>query len=253
MTLCTLFLFFVVACLLSFLNCRKLSRVFYGTGLLLFFLIGCGPMTQVLLKYLQAPYAEIPTVTWEAHNAIILLGGGNTQVSKGLPVEVGFFAQGRVNKAAALYHDCKKAAHDCKIIVSGSDVQKYGVPEAAVYAEALQHLSIMPEDIIAEDQSMNTWKNAQLTQALLKQFPAERIVLVSSGFHLRRSMLYFSHFGIDATPIRADYLRAIQSNLPLAYNFAMADLAIHEYLGYLRYYVYNMLGWNITATQPNAL
>jgi hypothetical protein len=28
------------------------------------------------------------------------------------------------------------------------------------------------------------------------------------------------------------------------YNFAIADLAVHEYAGILRYYIYNLLGWN---------
>jgi hypothetical protein len=40
---------------------------------------------------------------------------------------------------------------------------------------------------------------------------------------------------------------ALASPIPLAYNFALADLAVHEYTGILRYYVYQQLGWNVTA------
>jgi hypothetical protein len=34
------------------------------------------------------------------------------------------------------------------------------------------------------------------------------------------------------------------SILPTGYNFAIADLVVHEYIGILRYYIYNLLGWN---------
>jgi hypothetical protein len=37
--------------------------------------------------------------------------------------------------------------------------------------------------------------------------------------------------------------------VPLAYNFAVADIALHEYLGIMRYHVYNALGWNSAPSQ----
>lgn len=58
---------------------------------------------------------------------------------------------------------------------------------------------------------------------LLKWRRCSRVLLVSSGFHLRRGMLYFAHFGIHAVPVRADYVDGVRSWLPLSYNFAMAD------------------------------
>ena len=44
----------------------------------------------------------------------------------------------------------------------------------------------------------------------------------------------------------------VLSWLPLSYNFAMADLALHEYTGIVRYHVYNAMGWNVQATKPGA-
>lgn len=77
--------------------------------------------------------------------------------------------------------------------------------------------------------------------------------LVSSGIHVRRGALYFSHFGIRAEPIRADYVTARVSLVPTAYHFLLADLALHEYLGIWRYSVYNLLGWNVKATKSGSL
>lgn len=253
MTLSVLLLLFVLASLLAFLKCRQFSYMVHATWLVLFFLVGCGPIPQRLLQSLQAPYLEIPTIQWKTRNTIILLGGGNTQVAKHLPPEVGFFAQGRLTKTVELYRLCQQAATECKVIVSGGDPQGYGVSEALTYGVLLQALGVASQDLILEEQSMNTWQNAQFTQALLKNRPVDHRVLVSSGIHLHRSEIYFSHFGISVLPVRADYLRAFPSVLPLAYNFAMTDLALHEWLGWLRYHVYNYFGWNITATEPHAL
>ena len=81
----------------------------------------------------------------------------------------------------------------------------------------------------------------------------DQVMLVTSGLHLRRSMLYFSHFGVRALPARGDYVGAAMNSLPLAHNFLLMDLTLHEYAGLLRYHVYEMLGWNIEARHPGAL
>jgi uncharacterized SAM-binding protein YcdF (DUF218 family) len=58
--------------------------------------------------------------------------------------------------------------------------------------------------------------------------------MISSGLHLPRALLYFSHFGVNPTPCAADYIVPSVSIFPIGYNFAIADLAVHEYLGILR-------------------
>jgi uncharacterized SAM-binding protein YcdF (DUF218 family) len=78
------------------------------------------------------------------------------------------------------------------------------------------------------------------------------LVLVSSGIHMRRSALYFSHFGVHPATVRSDYVGALMSPLPLAYNFLLTDLAPHEYVGLLRYQLFQLLGWNINARHPGA-
>lgn len=100
---------------------------------------------------------------------------------------------------------------------------------------------------------MNTWQNAQFSAPLLHDYGAQRVLLVSSATHLRRASLYFSHFGIQATPVRGDWLRARMVWWPQAWNFAVADVALHEYAGVWRYRLYNLMGWNVRATGPGAV
>jgi uncharacterized SAM-binding protein YcdF (DUF218 family) len=88
---------------------------------------------------------------------------------------------------------------------------------------------------------------------VLSAHPVDQVFLVTSGIHLRRSLLYFGHFGIRGQPVRADFVSAMLSPIPLSYNFLLADLAIHEYVGVLRYYVYQFMGWNVSAERPGSL
>jgi hypothetical protein len=111
----------------------------------------------------------------------------------------------------------------------------------------LQKLGVDPSDLLIEGRSLNTWQNAQYTAALLRAHPAEQLFLVTSGFHLRRSELYFKRLGLQGQPVRADHVDAMLGLIPVAYNFELADLAVHEYIGVVRYFVYERMGWNAGA------
>jgi uncharacterized SAM-binding protein YcdF (DUF218 family) len=251
MTFIILFILIAAGCILTILHWRRLGRLLYVLALILFIAIGTGFLPKYLLNDLQSPYAASAAVAetqWPAQNLIVLLGAGTEQVPPASGIEVSTFAYGRVAKTAALYAACKKSATQCKVIVSGGDAQRHGAAEAVVYAVYLEQLGVDKADLTLETSSKNTWQNAQFTAALLKQ-PAENILLVTSGIHMRRSLLYFSHFGIDAKPARADYLSASSNWFPTAYNFLMTDLALNEYIGVWRYHVYNLLGWNAPAVK----
>ena len=253
MTLGLMLFLSVLAVLLAWLKWRRSSQVLIGVLIVAFFAVGCGPVPIALLARLQSQFVHENPISWGQRNVIILLGAGTVRVGDGGPVEASVFAYGRINKAVALYRACKAADRDCQLEVSGGDARGLGTSEADIYGVVIQQLGVAPADLLLESQSMNTWQNAKFSARLLQGESADRVLLVSSGSHLRRGMLYFSHFGIRATPVRADYVSGELSWLPLSYNFTMADLALHEYAGIARYHVYNVMGWNVTASKPGAM
>lgn len=216
---------------------------------MLFVLIGTGIIPGYLLNNLQTQYEGKNEVHWSGSNAIVLLGAGTQFIEANNSFEPTFFSFGRIHESAAQYYDCAKTESICKIIISGGDAQGNGVTEADIYQKELLRLNIPSKDIVLEADSVNTWKNAQFTSVLINQQQADTVVLVSSGLHMKRSQLYFSHFGINTLPIRADYMDAKYSLIPLWYNFAATDFALHEYMGVLRYYIYNFMEWNATQEQ----
>lgn len=240
----------IIAVFLALFKCRKSC-----TGVLLFTLIsflaiGDGLLSFVLTNSLQRPFINLSSPQWKNKNAIVLLGAGVTKLpatDKVIPAMLGSYS--RMYETARLYMDCVKH-HKCTIIISGGDPLKTGKSEAVVYRDALLALGINNSDIKLESNSMNTYQNAKFTSSLLKKEAFEQVILVTSDIHLRRSLLYFSHFGVKAKPALADYLQPQLEFIPRAYNFALTDLAIHEYLGIAKIHLYNFLGWSLDNKVP---
>jgi uncharacterized SAM-binding protein YcdF (DUF218 family) len=253
MTLPLLAFLTLLAIGLAFMGRRRPAGVLLGVILALGLAIGCGPVAGGLLQGLERGYPGAAAGGWGKRAAIILLGGGTEKVPGNGALETSPLVYGRLVKALELYVACKRQAGECFILASGGDPLRHGASEAAVYGEALRKLGVAPADIVLEQKSLNTWQNAQFCAQLLESRPAERVFLVTSGVHLRRSALYFAHFGVEASPVRADYVSAEWSPVPLAYNFLLTDLALHEYAGILRYDLYEDLGWHVTARAAGAL
>jgi len=213
---------------------------------------GCGLLAAPMLSDLQTPFIKLPQVSWGSSNAIVVLGVGTAKFDG--TVEPTPFAYGRMLRALELYGSCKNHGR-CRIIISGGDPQQHRASEAAVYAAELVKAGVDHADIVLDEASRNTWENAKFTRALLEREGADNIVLVTAALHMKRSLLYFAHFGIAATPIRADAVEGELSLPPSGMNIAYCDIALHEYMGIARYHVYNALGWNaapLTALRPSA-
>ena len=246
MSLLLIVVLVVIAVAVSLLKWRRWSQVLALLAAALFFAIGCGPIPSALLRGLQAGYSANTVVREAASTTIIVLGAGTEWVKRpdGARAEVPLFAYGRLVKALELYRACRVKNTHCTILVSGGDPQHHGVSEASVYGAQLQKIGVDPADLLIEGRSLNTWQNAQYTAALLRAHPSEQLFLVTSGFHLRRSELYFRRLGVMGQPVRSDHVDAAWGVVPMAYDFELADTALHEYLGVLRYFVYERMGWN---------
>jgi uncharacterized SAM-binding protein YcdF (DUF218 family) len=244
MSMILLTLIWLTWCVLRLRKRRLSAHIVGGCGVILFFAVGCGPLPDELLKQLQTGYETEPVLAWQPRVAIIVLGAGVQHVTGTAAVEIPLQAYGRVSKGMELYLQCKHAGKACALIVSGGDTAEVGVSEAKVYGDALLKQGVDPSDLVLEGRSLNTWQNAQYCAAWLDEHPEDQVILVTSGFHLRRGALYFEHFGVRALPVRSDFVGGDVHPWPQAYNFLAMDLALHEYAGLWRYRIYNVLGWN---------
>jgi uncharacterized SAM-binding protein YcdF (DUF218 family) len=227
----------------ALLTCRKATAIMILVTLIAFEAVGSGWIPSLLLGSLQSTLAgENPA--WGERNVIIVLGDGTVRLPGRSIVKPSALSYSRILEAVRLYTLAKKRNHQCNILISGGDASGTGIAEAEAYRTVMTQLGVTDSDIILERRSMNTFQNAEFTESILHEQQFDKLFLVTSGLHLRRALLYFGYFNIHPTPCPADYVVPPISILPTGYNFAIADLAAHEYVGIVRYYIYNLLGWN---------
>jgi uncharacterized SAM-binding protein YcdF (DUF218 family) len=119
------------------------------------------------------------------------------------------------------------------VITGGSGEPAPGaVREADAMAAAAIRLGFPAEHIVIENRSRNTWENAESVQKLL---PGKTILLVTSAFHMRRSIGMFKKQGCIVLPAPAGYRSqtrhgSVTDYLPQASALAVSSTAIAEYL-----------------------
>ncbi|MCB2092121.1 MAG: YdcF family protein [Alphaproteobacteria bacterium] len=92
-----------------------------------------------------------------------------------------------------------------------------------------------------DSKSYNTSTNAIESKALIKPGETGKWLLVTSAFHMPRSVGNFQKAGINIQPYPVDYKSTLKYDgifmLNFSENIMRFDLAIHEYIGLLAYYI----------------
>jgi uncharacterized SAM-binding protein YcdF (DUF218 family) len=123
-----------------------------------------------------------------------------------------------------------------------------GVGEGPGMRRFLIDLKVPADKIVLETDSKNTYQNSLFTREKLKEIKAKRVLLVTSAWHMRRSLLVFKHMGVEAIPAATDYealsTRGMLSPSCLTYYLPTADClnkssAVQkELIGYWAYRAY---------------
>ncbi len=126
------------------------------------------------------------------------------------------------------------------IVLSGGPALSSKLAESEVAKKVLLELGVPAEDIITEAKSMDTIDNARFSADICKKKGLKRIVLITSAFHMKRSVLLFKRFfGDDITPCPTAYRTRgtyrFSSFMPGADNIADISLALKEYMGIVFY------------------
>ena len=136
-------------------------------------------------------------------DAIIMLGGG---ALKDTP-DVGGTGtlcsspSARLLTTVRLYH----MLH-VPVVLSGGQVYEDSGPEAEIARRILIDMGVPEQDILVENKSINTRENAVFTSRILKDKNLEHPILVTSAFHMNRSVLNFQKEGVDVVPYPTDYM-----------------------------------------------
>ena len=176
----------------------------------------------------------------EPVDAIVLLGGamrGDTHM--GTFADLNQHAD-RLVYAVALY----KAGKAPVIVLTGGGVDGART-EAEQMRDLLEVMGVPREDMLLENNSRNTHDNAVYCAQLLRANGMDRILLVTSAYHMRRSLALFEAQGLDVVPAPTDYQQLVSIQilpgwLPAVSNLYQSTDALHEIVGY---WVYRWQGW----------
>nr|WP_233804238.1 YdcF family protein [Paraburkholderia sp. HP33-1] len=208
----------------------------------LFWLLATGWLTAPLLDLAQPQRQSATTATFAPRTAIILLGGGTVYNHDHVLVPPRDVLS-RIEVSARNYAACKRTANTCQVIVSGGNPQRHSATEADTYLPYLLRQQVPRSDIVLENRSRTTYENARNVSAIVGQSHYDKLILVTSAYHMPRALLDFQCFGVEPQPqiSSARYVRL--GMLPHLDNLKAAEIALHELAGLAQFHLYRAIGW----------
>jgi uncharacterized SAM-binding protein YcdF (DUF218 family) len=215
-----------------------LGRKLLVVSAVLLAICGFSPLGNILLYPLEQRFPP-----WDAAqgppDGIIVLGGAvdaDLSVAHDGPVTRG--AADRMIAAAALAHQYPNA----RILFSGGSANLIAndAREADFAAEIFASLGIDKSRLTTERRSRNTYENAEFSKAIALPKAGERWLLVTSAFHMPRSIGLFRKAGFAVEPYPVDWRVGDRTDLVSFTNFAgdglgRTDTGLREWLGLIAY------------------
>jgi len=126
------------------------------------------------------------------------------------------------------------------ILVTGGVLAPGAAPIAAIMARVMADEYATPPRWV-EDRSRDTWENATLSAAILKADGITSVYLVTTSWHMPRSIIAFERAGLQVTaaPVRAPDAVAAFDIIPQARGWQASYYAMHELIGYVWYRLRN--------------
>ena len=222
---------------------RQRRRAVALVCIALFWTLGAGWLSAPLLHLAQRGFEEKSTpqdVHFASRTTFILLGGGTRYDDKRLVPKRDAFM--RIVVTAELYRECRRAGGACRVIVSGGNPQHHEQAEADNYAPFLLARGVSASDLVLENESLNTYQNARNVASIVKPERDETLVLITSAYHMPRSLLAFNAFGLDTQAFTSNVRQSKATFFPRSRGFVDAETALHELIGILRFRVYRSVG-----------
>jgi len=211
---------------------RRLSFCLVVAGLVWLFAMSF-PLTGIgLIRSLEAaagPYADPEKLASLGVRYVVLLSGGFRE-GELTPADRTGCSILRVHEAVRLWRGIPNA----KIVFTGGVIP--GLNEsmslARAMAEVAETMGVPPSAMILETESWTTEDQARLVAPIVGNKP---FALVTSAFHMPRSMLLFRLQGLNPVPAPADFtvqapIFSYETLIPQASGLWMTQVATKEFL-----------------------
>jgi uncharacterized SAM-binding protein YcdF (DUF218 family) len=228
----------IVSAILMATRYAKAGRRLAVATLVLLALAAFSPLGKILLYPLESRFPQ-----WEPSrgppDGIIILGGSvdtDLSAAHGVPV-IGHAADRFVVPA-----ELARRYPNARLVFTGGSARLTSTEarEADYSVPILESLGIARDRMVVERDSRNTLENAVFTRKLIAPKAGERWLLVTSAYHMPRSVGVFRRAGFEVEPCPVDWRMGGREDLFTFTNsgeqgLMQTEIAVREWIGLLAY------------------
>jgi uncharacterized SAM-binding protein YcdF (DUF218 family) len=220
-------------------RCRSLGRKLLVVCVAGFVFCGFSPIGDLLLHPIETRFPA-----WNPDNGapdgIVVLGGGIDRIIAAAKLTR------RYPEARIVY-----SGGNSSLIRSDDDLTEADVAEP-IFAD----LGLARDRLLLDRQSRNTQENAELSKAIAAPKSGERWLLVTSAYHMPRSIGIFRKvgFAVEPYPVNSKPLEwpdFLVFNFSFLDRVARTDIAAREWIGLLAYRLTGRTSELLPSPEPN--
>ncbi|MDQ6699338.1 MAG: YdcF family protein, partial [Acidobacteriota bacterium] len=202
-------------------------------------------VSEALLRSLESQTPVRTIADMPVEQAIVVLGGYLHPPAGNNPTADLADASDRLVHGMRLFRAGKAPV----ILLTGGNIPFLGavrMTEAAAARDLLREWGVPAESILLEERSRNTEENARYSYRILNAKGIRHILLVTSAFHMPRSLAVFRKAGFNSIPAPTDFRSGwgepdlLFQLLPDSDNLSLSTTALKEWLGLG---LYRLRGW----------
>ena len=195
--------------------------------------IGWLPLPDALLRHIENQY-PIPQGSLQRYVGMVVLGGaigipyGEQDVRR-------YTLDASAQRMTAPLALLREYPHLLMLFSGGqSDVIARETSVADAAREFYASMGVLPDRVLYERAARNTYENAVLSAKVPGVDTAQRWLLVTSAWHMPRSMALFQREGWNVTPYPVDYRTGSYTpwkNFSIAEGAQRWEMLLHEVVG----------------------
>lgn len=189
---------------------------------------------EAAMRSLESRYT--PPAAPEGDVYLMLTGGAVADVPD--PDGAGQLNGGTLSRVVAVAELYRRKP--MTVLISGGEVFADTDNEGRLAKRKLMALGVPEKDIVLEDQSRTTEENAAFSARLLASSGLHRPVLVTSAYHMARSVKHFKAQQVEVLPYPTDYRVSpspswrVSKFVPSSGALELLSMTCKEYLGLLQ-------------------
>lgn len=220
---------FLLGLFFLFSKSYKKAKLFLSLSFIWLFLISYSPFSNALIKPLENQYKAYLDIDSSIEYVLVLGSGHITNKEISPHSQLSSSALMRLTEGIRIF----KQLDNAKLIVSGYAGFDDETPHALISKQVAISMGIDEKDILTQEEAKDTFEETQYAKKFIGD---KRFILVTSAYHMPRSMKLFKQNGLNPIAAPTDFLQENPSDYlrePNPIELRKTQIAMHEYIGTL--------------------